>query len=262
MNRGDVMLNAAAIHPSLAASDIKRARAWYADKLGLVPTRDYDDLLEYEIGGSVLTVYDSPNAGTAKNTVAIENVPDLRAEVARLKGRGVVFEDYDMPGLYTEDGIAAPGDGSLLAWFKDSEGNIIGLAEWPGDVRPPAIAVMIAASDLARAKAWYQEKLGLRPTSEMEGALVYRSGSSDFTIYETEFAGSAKNTVAVWRVKDLRGEMAELRGRGVAFEDYDFGDWKTVDGVMTDPDGNLSAWFTDSEGNVLGLAQLQDRATS
>ena len=253
------MLSDSAIHPSLAASDIKRARAWYADKLGLSPTKEYDDdLLVYTIGDSLLTVYDSPNAGTAKNTVAIENVPDLRPEVARLKSRGVVFEEYDMPGLYTEDGIAAPGDGSLLAWFKDSEGNIIGLVAWPGDARPTGIEAMIAAADLGRAKAWYADKLGLQPAMDMDGALTYRSGASAFTIYLTEFAGTAKNTVAVWRVPDIRAEMADLRGRGVVFEDYDFGDWKTVDGVMTDTDGGMSAWFTDSEGNVLGLVQDLD----
>jgi catechol 2,3-dioxygenase-like lactoylglutathione lyase family enzyme len=256
------MLSQYPIHPSLAASDIKRARAWYQDKLQLLPIREYDELLEYRIGDSLFTVYDSPNAGTAKNTVAVENVADLRAEVARLKARGVVFEEYDMPGLYTDDGIAEFDGGGRLAWFKDSEANIIVLAESPGDMRPTSIAPMIAAADLARAKAWYGEKLGLQPVQAVGGDLVYASGESIFTVYLTEFAGTAKNTVAVWRVPDLRTEMAELRGRGVVFEDYDFGDWKTVDGVMTDPDGSLAAWFTDSEANVLGLAQVEDRAAS
>jgi hypothetical protein len=49
--------------------------------------------------------------------------------------------------------------------------------------------------------------------------------------------------------------MAVLRSRGVDFEDYDFGDLRTVDGVLTDPEGDLNAWFTDSEGNILGLAE-------
>jgi catechol 2,3-dioxygenase-like lactoylglutathione lyase family enzyme len=256
------MLSDFAIHPSLAASDIDRARTWYADKLGLTPSRDYGNLLVYLIGDSLFTVYRTPSAGTAKNSVAMEKVPDLRAEVARLKARGVVFEEYDTPGLYTEDGIADFDGGGRLAWFKDSEENIIVLAESPGDTRPSSIAPMIAAADLARAKAWYADKLGLQPVQEIGGDLVYASGDSAFTVYLTEFAGTAKNTVAVWRVPDIGAEMAELRGRGVVFEDYDFGDWRTVDGVMTDSDGSLAAWFKDSEGNVLGLVQDVDAPIS
>lgn len=252
------MLSEFAVHPSLAASDVDRARAWYAEKLGLTPSRDYGDLLVFTIGDSMFSVYPTPSAGTAKNTVAVENVPDLRAEVARMKSRGVVFEDYDMPGLYTEDGIAAMDEGSLNAWFKDSEGNIISLVERPGDSRRSAIAAMIAASDLARAKTWYADKLGFIPAEDLDGEAVYRSGSGGFTVYVTEFAGTAKNTVAIWRVPDLRAQMAELRSRGVVFEDYDFGEWRTVDGVMTDSDGSLAAWFRDSEGNVLGLVQDDD----
>ena len=249
------MLTEFDIHPSLAAASIDRARTWYAGKLGLVPRRDHGDLLVYAIGDSMFTVYQTPWAGTAKNTVAVENVSDLRAEVARLKARGVVFEDYDMPGLYTEGGIAEVGDGGLLAWFKDSEGNILSLAQWPGDDRPPGIAPMIAAADLARAKAWYAGRLGLTPEQEMDAALNYRSGGSSFTIYLTEFAGTAKNTVSVWRVADVRAETDALRARGVVFEDYDSGDRRAVDGLITDPEMGMAAWFTDSEGNVLGIAQ-------
>ena len=123
------MLSEFSIHPSLAASDVKRARSWYADKLQLLPTREYDDLLEYRVGDSVLTVYDSPNAGSAKNTVAVENVPDLRAEVAGLKTRGVVFEDYDFGDWKTVDGVMTDPEGGMAAWFTDSEGNVLSLAQ-------------------------------------------------------------------------------------------------------------------------------------
>ena len=56
-------------------------------------------------------------------------VPDARAAVAELRSRGVVFEEYDFPGLKTVDGIADIGDGNVAAWFKDSEDNIIGVVE-------------------------------------------------------------------------------------------------------------------------------------
>ncbi len=122
-------------------------------------------------------------------------------------------------------------------------------------LRDRMIHPILPAADLGRAKAWYAEKLGLDPSMEAEGILGYRSGSTIFTIYETGSAGTARNTAAIWVVDDLDREMAALRARGVVFENYDFPDLKTVDGVMADPGGSKAAWFTDSEGNILGLSQ-------
>jgi catechol 2,3-dioxygenase-like lactoylglutathione lyase family enzyme len=250
------MLSVFPIHPSLAAADLARARRWYEVKLGLVPSQDLGGVLVYSVGSSNFAVYETPSAGTAKNTVAIWNVADLRADMARLRGRGVVFEDYDVGDFRTVDGIMSEPEGDLNAWFTDSEGNIIGLVQRAGDTRESAVSPMLAASDLRRARAWYEEKLGFVPVEEYEGILlVYQSGAGRFSVYETSLAGTAKNTVAVWRVDGLRSEMAVLRGGGVDFEDYDFGDLRTIDGVLTDPEGGLNAWFTDSEGNILGLAE-------
>ena len=73
---------------------------------------------------------------------------------------------------------------------------------------------------------------------------------------ETPSAGAAKNTVASFTVTDLRAEVAAMRARGVVFEEYDFGGGdKTIEGIIKTDDGGLNAWFTDSEGNVLALAQ-------
>lgn len=114
----------------------------------------------------------------------------------------------------------------------------------------------LAASDIERARRWYQEKLGLTPYESWPELLLFRVGQSRFSVFHTSNAGTAKNTVAIWSVSDLRAEVAAMRARGVVFEDYDFGDFKTIDGVREDPDdGSLNAWFTDSEGNVMGLAQ-------
>lgn len=257
------MLNEFAVHPSLAASDVKRARAWYAEKLGLIPTTEFEDLLLYEVGPSTFTVYETPSAGTAKNTVAVWGVADLRAEVSRLRNRGVVFEEYDIPEIRTVEGIAAMDNDSLNAWFKDSDGNIVSMVQRPGDQPETQFRAMIAASDLERAKAWYAEKLGFIPREEFEGDMLgFESGSGGFSVYETPSAGTAKNTVATWRVPDLGAVMATLRGAGVVFEDYDFGDWRTINGVVTDSDGSLAAWFKDSEGNVLGLVQYSDQAVA
>jgi catechol 2,3-dioxygenase-like lactoylglutathione lyase family enzyme len=252
----------APFHPSLAVSDLAKSRSWYADKLGWQPTMERPGLLAYELGpGAAFSLYESQFAGTAKNTVMNWIVDDVAAKVADLREKGVAFEDYDLGDMKTEDGIATDPTGGQTAWFKDLDGNIIAIIsmppETPGFEDTPAITGMIAAADLERAKAWYGDTLGFRPVFEMEGVLAtYRSGDSVFAVYLTEFAGSAKNTVGVWRITGLRDEVARLRGRGVVFEDYDFGeDGRTVDGILSYPDGELNAWFRDSEGNILALAE-------
>jgi catechol 2,3-dioxygenase-like lactoylglutathione lyase family enzyme len=259
------MLSDHTIHPSLATSDVGRARDWYAQRLGLEPFLAYPSLLAYQIGPTVFTVFETPSAGTARNTVAVWRVADLRADVERLRARGLAFEDLDFgPDERTIDGImtsADPEGGSVLnAWFRDGDGNWIGMVEQvdhPGE--PPAgfgIAPSLAAADLGRARDWYADKLGLVPTREYEGELLIYRGASHFSIYPTPSAGTARNTVAVWRVPDLRSEVEEMRSRGVAFEDYDAGDLRTIEGIYTDPDdGSLAAWFVDSEGNTLGVVE-------
>ena len=260
------MLSDYSVHPSLATSDIEKARDWYAERLGLEPIVAFPSLLAYQVEQTIFTVFETAAAGTAMNTVAIWRVPDLRAEVSRLRGRGVVFADLDYgDGDRTIDGVmttADPAGGFVLnAWFRDVDGNWISLveqSEHPGE--PPAamgVGAMLAAVDLARARAWYSDKLGLEPLHYFpDEEMVYRQGATHFSVYQTESAATAKNTVGVWRVDDLRAEMAALRSRGVAFEDYEMGEDKTVDGVYTDPDdGSLAAWFVDSEGNTLGVVE-------
>ena len=113
----------------LPAADLARARDFYRDKLGLEPDNPAaEDNLQYTCGsGSRFLLYQTPNAGTAKNTQMGWMVPDVPAAVAELRAAGVVFEDYDVPGLKTENGIATLPDGSSAAWFLDSEGNILNI---------------------------------------------------------------------------------------------------------------------------------------
>jgi len=264
------MLSDFAVHPSLATADVRRARGWYADRLGFEPVLDLGSLLAYQVGPSIFTVFETPTAGTAQNTVAIWLVDDLRGEVARLGSRGVVFEELEFgPSDRTIDGVMTtldPMGGEVLnAWFRDGDGNWIGMVEQKAHAgEPPAqpgFGVSLAASDLARARAWYAAKLGLEPLHDYGDELVYRQGATHLSIYLTRSAGSARNTVAVWRVDDLRSEVAALRARGLAFEDYDVGELRTVDGVYANPDdGTLTAWFIDSEANVLAL--VEDRGTA
>ena len=112
------------------------------------------------------------------------------------------------------------------------------------------------ASDLERAKRWYSEKLGLDPVRELDyGDVEYQTGGVRFLIYQTELAGTNEATAASFVVDDFDEVIASLRTSGVLFEDVDFGEFgATVDGVIESPDGsNKSAWFKDSEGNILSL---------
>ena len=260
------MLSDYSVHPSLATSDIEKARNWYAERLGLEPIVAFPSLLAYQVEQTLFTVFETAAAGTAMNTVAIWRVPDLRAEVSRLRGRGVVFADLDYgDGDRTIDGVmttADPAGGVVLnAWFRDVDGNWISLVEQPEHPgEPPAgmgVGAMLAAVDLARARDWYSDKLGLEPFHYFpDEEMVYRQGATHFSVYQTESAATAKNTVGVWRVDDLRAEAAALRSRGVVFGDYDIGGVQTIDGIYTDPDdGSLTAWFVDSEDNTLGLVE-------
>ena len=121
------------------------------------------------------------------------------------------------------------------------------------------VGAVLPASDIARARDFYREKLGLEPVNpDAEDNLEFKCGAgSRFIIYRTPNAGSARNTQIGWRVEDLPAAVAELRANGVAFEDYDFPGLKTEDGIATMPDGSSAAWFLDSEGNILSLNHMR-----
>ncbi|HYK96152.1 MAG TPA: VOC family protein [Candidatus Dormibacteraeota bacterium] len=253
------VITAAPIHPSLAVSDLAHSRRWYADKLGWEPTIEAPGTLVYVLPpGSAFTLYESEFAGTAKNTVMNWVVADVPAEVGRLRSNGVELENYDFGDIKTVDGIMTDPSGFMNAWFKDPDGNIVGLVSDATVPEGGVITTMIAAADIERAKAWYADKLGFQPANEMGGfVLDYRSGESRFEVYKTDFAGTARNTVGVWRLVGLRDEVDRLRANGVVFEDYDFGDGeKTVDGILFDASGEaLTAWFKDADGNILAIAE-------
>ena len=123
------MLKKAPIVPYIPVSNVARARKFYEEKVGLAPKEEYAGGVTYECGGgSQVFMYPSAGAGTSKASTAFWAVPDVDAEVAELKARGVAFEEYDMPGIKTVDGIAT-GGGAKTAWFKDSEGNILAISQ-------------------------------------------------------------------------------------------------------------------------------------
>ena len=118
------------VMPVLAIDDLDRAIGFYRDKLGFnVKTAEQmGDSAVVEVGSSGYLFLYKTAFRRGENTVASFMVDDLRGSVRELRGRGVVFEDYDLPDLKTVDGIVDMGEGVEGAFFKDSEGNTIGIS--------------------------------------------------------------------------------------------------------------------------------------
>ncbi len=120
------------------------------------------------------------------------------------------------------------------------------------------IHATVAASDIARARAWYESKLGMVPDVEdPNGGLWHRFADGTWlNVYQTQFAGTARNTQAGWTVTNLEGVMADLRARGVVFEEFDLGNgMATVNGLLSSGPYKAS-WFKDSEGNTFEVSQV------
>jgi catechol 2,3-dioxygenase-like lactoylglutathione lyase family enzyme len=125
------------------------------------------------------------------------------------------------------------------------------------------VATRLPAQDLQRARAFYADKLGLEPREERPGGLLYRCGSGEFALFESDGAPSGSHTQMAWQVSDIDQAVAELEARGVVFEEYDVPGLTTV-GRIAQVDGNYlskggagerAAWFKDSEGNLLAIGQ-------
>ena len=112
----------------------------------------------------------------------------------------------------------------------------------------------IPARDVARARAFYEEKLGLTAKQEINGGVVYEfaKGTACF-LYPTPNAGTSKASQLFWDVKDVEATVAELKRRGVVFENYDF-PGTDANGITT-AGGAKAAWFKDSEGNIMAIVQ-------
>ena len=125
-------LSNAPVTVTITASDLDRAKAFYSEKLGLTvaPMEVQDPMggvLFQAGGGTQLYIYNS-GAPKATNTTASFKVDDVLATVNDLKAKGVQFESYDMPQLKTDENNIATFGGLSAAWFKDSEGNILAVA--------------------------------------------------------------------------------------------------------------------------------------
>lgn len=125
------------------------------------------------------------------------------------------------------------------------------------------VAARLPAQDLARAKSFYRDKLGLTPSEERPGGLRYQCGNGWFSLFESAGVPSGNHTQLAWEVDDVDATVAQLRAHGVVFEEYDLPGLKTVNGIAEVAGhylsrggvGEKAAWFRDSEGNLLGIGQ-------
>jgi predicted enzyme related to lactoylglutathione lyase len=120
------------------------------------------------------------------------------------------------------------------------------------------IDVMLLSTDLAVAKDFYGERIGLEILIENNDFLTFKCGGDSRLVLTKSSTGSTEEqTKASWRVDDLAAELAELRARGVEIEEYDGPGLKTVDGIA-DVGFALCAWFVDPDRNTIGLLQFKD----
>jgi catechol 2,3-dioxygenase-like lactoylglutathione lyase family enzyme len=150
--------------------------------------------------------------------------------------------------------------GAAIAFNDNPEDSADAALRWMPKVLDNArIETRIPTQDLARARRWYAEKLGLEPVEAREGGLRYEGAAGVFCLFASAGASDGSFTQMSFYVDDLEAAVADLRARGVVFEEYD----GTVNGIM-DIEGNYpskgrgerAAWFRDSEGNLLGVGQV------
>jgi catechol 2,3-dioxygenase-like lactoylglutathione lyase family enzyme len=132
----------------------------------------------------------------------------------------------------------------------------------PGPLSNAHTVTKLPAKDLERARVFYQDKLGLEAVEERSGGLRYICGETEFHIFQSQGAPSGEATQMGFEVENLEAAVADLRARGVTFARFDMPGFGSSGDIITAPDnypskgtGELGAFFYDSEGNLIGLAQ-------
>jgi catechol 2,3-dioxygenase-like lactoylglutathione lyase family enzyme len=116
------------------------------------------------------------------------------------------------------------------------------------------IRAYIPATNVARARKFYEEIIGLRPKEEYAGGVIYACGSTEVFLYPTPNAGTSKASQAFWSVADVAAEVTELKARGLTFEEYAMAGQTMENSILT-AGGAKTAWFKDTEGNTLAISQ-------
>ena len=120
----------------LPAQDLDRARRWYSEKLGLNPVEERPGGLRFRCGETYFVVFQSTGKASGESTQMGWEVDDIETTVADLESRGIEFEEVDLPGMKTVKSIAdiegnypSKGRAERGAWFRDSEGNLLGIGQ-------------------------------------------------------------------------------------------------------------------------------------
>jgi catechol 2,3-dioxygenase-like lactoylglutathione lyase family enzyme len=132
----------------------------------------------------------------------------------------------------------------------------------PGPLSNAHTITKLPAQDLERARAFYRDKLGLEPVEERAGGLRYVCGPTEFHLFSSDGAPSGKSTQMGFEVEDVETTLGDLRARGVTFERFEMSGFDVRGDTIVAPDnypskgtGELGAFFYDSEGNLIGIAQ-------
>ena len=147
-----------------------------------------------------------------------------------------------------------------------SENTEAGHRSEPGPLARSRAVTKLPAQDLDRARAFYRDRLGLTPVEEREGGLRYLCAAGEFHLYLSTGAATGTFTQMGFEVEDIDAVLADLRARGVVFEEIDVPGFEVVDGIAkvegnypSKGTGERGVWFRDSEGNLLALGQPMDR---
>jgi catechol 2,3-dioxygenase-like lactoylglutathione lyase family enzyme len=269
-------LGSASTITKLPAQDLERARDFYRDKLGLEPVEERIGGLRYVCGPTEFHVFLSAGSPSGRSTQMGFEVEDLEATVADLRARGVTFETFEMPGFEAAgDMISAPdnypskGTGELGAFFYDSEGNLIGLAQAVGEGtpqlrvghdRPLANIVTLGVRDFAAQRDFYR-RLGWSQAFDSDDFAVFELRGALLALFPLDkLAADSRTTPGNGRdgirfsiiiSVDHRQEVDEFAERVRAA-----GGRFTKEPVDADFHDGRSAYFADPEDNYWEIAWI------
>jgi predicted enzyme related to lactoylglutathione lyase len=248
----------------LASRNPARLGAWYVDAFGVQADADgfhhfgrlavlfvhRDDVAEatVEPGRVLLNFEVSDIAATARHLAAM-GAPSIAPVEYREDGGAWFSTVADPDGNYVQVIQLTPA-----YWAKRRE-RAAGGPQGATPLRDASCAVRLPAEDLDRARRFYAEQLGLEPAETREGGLSYECGGTSFVVFESSGRPSGDHTQMSFYVPDIDSTVAELRRRGVVFDEAGIVD---IEGhyPSTGASGERGAWFHDSEGNLLAVAQL------